>query len=68
LVVDAQLGQVVGGAIQRDVAPPVPTKRGTIRLVQRHAAAWGAKGARILSLSPGIIDAGTGVLEAGNSP
>jgi NAD(P)-dependent dehydrogenase (short-subunit alcohol dehydrogenase family) len=44
------------------------SKRGCIRLVRRHAAAWGAKGARILSLSPGIIDTGMGRLEAANQP
>jgi NAD(P)-dependent dehydrogenase (short-subunit alcohol dehydrogenase family) len=44
------------------------SKRGCIRLVRRHAAAWGAKGARILSLSPGIIDTGMGRLEAANHP
>ncbi len=31
-------------------------KRGVIRLVRREAAAWGARGARIVSISPGIIN------------
>jgi len=31
-------------------------KLGVIRLVGREAAAWGARGARIASVSPGIID------------
>ena len=31
-------------------------KRGVLRLVRREAAAWGGRGARLLSLSPGIID------------
>lgn len=44
------------------------SKRGVIRLVRRHAAVWGAKGARLLSLSPGIIDTGMGRLEAENQP
>jgi NAD(P)-dependent dehydrogenase (short-subunit alcohol dehydrogenase family) len=44
------------------------SKRGVVRLVRRHAAAWGAKGARLLSLSPGIIDTGMGRLEAENQP
>lgn len=44
------------------------SKRGVIRLVRRHAAAWGAKGARLLSLSPGIIDTAMGRLEAENQP
>jgi NAD(P)-dependent dehydrogenase (short-subunit alcohol dehydrogenase family) len=44
------------------------SKRGSIRLVRRHAVVWGAKGARILSLSPGIIDTGMGRLEASHQP
>jgi NAD(P)-dependent dehydrogenase (short-subunit alcohol dehydrogenase family) len=43
-------------------------KRGVIRLVQREAAAWGAVGARICSLSPGIIDTPMGRLEMENQP
>ncbi|MFT7610801.1 MAG: NAD(P)-dependent dehydrogenase (short-subunit alcohol dehydrogenase family) [Candidatus Aldehydirespiratoraceae bacterium] len=44
------------------------SKRGVIRLVQHHAAEWGAAGARLLSLSPGIIDTGMGQLEASTQP
>jgi NAD(P)-dependent dehydrogenase (short-subunit alcohol dehydrogenase family) len=44
------------------------SKRGLMRLVRRKAAAWGARGARILSLSPGIVDTGMGRLEAENQP
>lgn len=44
------------------------SKYGVRRLVQRHAAAWGARGARLLSLSPGIVDTGMGRLEAENQP
>jgi NAD(P)-dependent dehydrogenase (short-subunit alcohol dehydrogenase family) len=44
------------------------SKRGVVRLAQRHAAAWGAKGARTLSLSPGIVDTPMGRLEAENQP
>jgi len=44
------------------------SKRGVIRLVQRRALAWGARGARLLSLSPGIIDTGMGRLEAAHEP
>ena len=32
------------------------SKRAMLRLVRRSAAAWGARGARIVSVSPGIID------------
>ncbi|HXK22932.1 MAG TPA: SDR family oxidoreductase [Myxococcota bacterium] len=31
-------------------------KRGVIRLVQREAVRWGARGGRVLSIAPGIID------------
>lgn len=44
------------------------SKRGVIRLVRRRAGAWGARGARLLSLSPGIIDTGMGRLEAEQEP
>jgi len=44
------------------------SKRGVMRLVRRHAAAWGAHGARLTSLSPGIIDTEMGRLEASNQP
>jgi NAD(P)-dependent dehydrogenase (short-subunit alcohol dehydrogenase family) len=43
-------------------------KLGVIRLVQRKAAAWGALGARICSVSPGMIDTPMGRLEADNQP
>ncbi len=46
----------------------VLSKQGVQRLVVRRAVAWGAKGARLLSLSPGIIDTGMGRLEASNQP
>ncbi len=32
------------------------SKRGVMRLVEARAAAWGRRGARLLSLSPGLID------------
>ncbi len=44
------------------------SKLGVIRLVRRRAGAWGAHGARLLSLSPGIIDTGMGRLEAEHEP
>jgi len=44
------------------------SKRGVIRLVGRHASAWGKRGARIVSLSPGIVDTGMGRLENENQP
>lgn len=44
------------------------SKRGVHRLVQRRARDWGAAGARLVSLSPGIIDTPMGRLEYDNQP
>ncbi len=44
------------------------SKLGVVRLVKRRAKAWGERGARLLSLSPGIIDTGMGRLEAEHEP
>ena len=44
------------------------SKRSVIRLVRRTAGEWGPKGARILSLSPGIIDTPMGRQEYENQP
>jgi NAD(P)-dependent dehydrogenase (short-subunit alcohol dehydrogenase family) len=38
-------------------------KRAVIRYCERAAVAWGKKGGRVLSLSPGLIDTGMGRLE-----
>jgi len=38
-------------------------KRGVVRLCQRAAVAWGARGGRVVSLSPGLIDTEMGRLE-----
>jgi len=43
-------------------------KRGVILLVQRVAPAWGGRGARICSVSPGIIDTPMGRVEMANQP
>lgn len=44
------------------------SKRGVIRMVERRAKAWGEAGARLVSLSPGIIDTPMGRLEDANQP
>ncbi len=49
------------------VAYPL-SKLGVVRLVERRARAWGERGARLLSLSPGIVDTGMGRLEADHEP
>lgn len=40
------------------------SKRGVVLLVERRARAWGRRGARLVSISPGLIDTRMGVLEA----
>lgn len=40
------------------------SKRGVVRLIERRARAWGAVGARLVSVSPGIVDTPMGRLEA----
>ena len=44
------------------------SKQGVMRLVRKRAKAWGERGARLLSVSPGIIDTGMGRLENDNQP
>jgi NAD(P)-dependent dehydrogenase (short-subunit alcohol dehydrogenase family) len=44
------------------------SKRGVQRLAVSRAPAWGERGARILSLSPGIIDTGMGRQEYARQP
>jgi NAD(P)-dependent dehydrogenase (short-subunit alcohol dehydrogenase family) len=44
------------------------SKRGVIRLVERRARRWGEAGARLVSLSPGIIDTPMGRLEDAREP
>jgi NAD(P)-dependent dehydrogenase (short-subunit alcohol dehydrogenase family) len=44
------------------------SKRGVIRLARREALRWGTHGARLVSLSPGIVDTGMGRLEAEHEP
>jgi NAD(P)-dependent dehydrogenase (short-subunit alcohol dehydrogenase family) len=44
------------------------SKFGVRRYVSRSAAAWGARGARIVSVSPGIIETPMGAQEFANQP
>jgi NAD(P)-dependent dehydrogenase (short-subunit alcohol dehydrogenase family) len=43
-------------------------KHGVVRLCQRSVADWGARGARVLSVSPGLIDTPMGQLELKDNP
>lgn len=47
-------------ALLEPVAAYPGSKYGVIRLAARAAGPWGARGARVVSLSPGIIDTGMG--------
>lgn len=44
------------------------SKLGVLKLVQRSAGTWGSKGARICSVSPGLIDTPMGKLERNVTP
>jgi NAD(P)-dependent dehydrogenase (short-subunit alcohol dehydrogenase family) len=43
-------------------------KRGVIRLCERAAVPWGARGGRVVSVSPGLIDTEMGRLELEHNP
>jgi NAD(P)-dependent dehydrogenase (short-subunit alcohol dehydrogenase family) len=43
-------------------------KRGVIRLCERAAVAWGERGGRVVSLSPGLVDTAMGRLELEHNP
>ncbi|HUO49342.1 MAG TPA: SDR family oxidoreductase [Acidimicrobiales bacterium] len=46
----------------------VLAKRGVIRLCERWARAWGGRGGRLVSISPGLIDTDMGRLELDHEP
>lgn len=43
-------------------------KRGVMRLAERLAKPWGAKGGRVVAISPGLIDTAMGRLELERQP
>ena len=59
-------------ALVGDVPDPGATyrlaKRGVLRLCERAAVTWGARGGRVVSVSPGLIDTAMGRLELENNP
>lgn len=59
----ARLESMLGGDLTSAQAYPL-SKIGVNRMVCRQALAWGKKGARILSLSPGLIDTPMGAVES----
>ena len=69
-VLDEPLASGLRGRLDDALGSPLTTgvayslaKRGVIRRCERVAAAWGARGGRVVSLSPGLIDTPMGRLE-----
>ena len=66
------LAERLAAVIGADQATPamayVYSKWGILSYARKQAAAWGARGARILSLSPGLIATSQGAIEFENSP
>lgn len=59
----------IGGDLVDDPAMAyVLSKAGVMRLVRKRAAAWGERGARVVSISPGIIDTPMGRQEYESQP
>ena len=61
--IEQALGQPVDSATAYVLA-----KRGVMRLAERLATPWGAKGARVIAISPGLIDTAMGRLELERQP
>jgi NAD(P)-dependent dehydrogenase (short-subunit alcohol dehydrogenase family) len=58
-----RLEAAIGGTLTSAQAYPY-SKLGLNRLVRRQAGSWGKRGARINSISPGLIDTPMGALES----
>jgi NAD(P)-dependent dehydrogenase (short-subunit alcohol dehydrogenase family) len=63
----ARLEAALGAPIDPGTAY-VLSKRGVVRLCEREAQRWGRRGARIASISPGLIDTPMGRLELRDNP
>ena len=61
------LEQALGHPIDSATAY-VLAKRGVMRLTERLATPWGAKGGRVVAISPGLIDTAMGRLELERQP
>jgi NAD(P)-dependent dehydrogenase (short-subunit alcohol dehydrogenase family) len=59
-----RLGSIAGDGLGAAGQGYGYAKRGVMRLVAREAVAWGTRGARICSISPGIIDTPQGRQES----
>jgi NAD(P)-dependent dehydrogenase (short-subunit alcohol dehydrogenase family) len=74
-LLDQPLAHDFAGRLEATLSQPLTTalayqlsKYGLVRMCQRNAATWGAKGARIVSLSPGLIATPMGALEFERQP
>jgi NAD(P)-dependent dehydrogenase (short-subunit alcohol dehydrogenase family) len=63
-----RLGSIAGDGLGAAGQGYGYAKRGVMRLVAREAVAWGTRGARICSISPGIIDTPQGRQEFEEQP
>lgn len=63
-----RLAAVIGAQAATPQMAYVYSKWGILSYARKQAAAWGAKGARIMSLSPGLIATSQGALEFEKSP
>jgi NAD(P)-dependent dehydrogenase (short-subunit alcohol dehydrogenase family) len=63
-----RLGEIAGDGLDAAGQGYGYAKRGVMRLVAREAPAWGMRGARICSISPGIIDTPQGRQEYEEQP
>jgi NAD(P)-dependent dehydrogenase (short-subunit alcohol dehydrogenase family) len=63
----AAVEQALGRQLDSSTAY-VLAKRGVMRLAERLAAPWGAKGGRTIAISPGLIDTPMGRLELERQP
>jgi NAD(P)-dependent dehydrogenase (short-subunit alcohol dehydrogenase family) len=74
--IDAALDAAIASGGSGDLLAMMPdpgpayslSKRGVLRMVERQAMAFGARGARIMSISPGLIDTAMGRAEQQASP
>lgn len=57
-----RLEEALGASMESSQAYDL-SKRGVVLLCERLAAAWGARGARLVSVSPGLIATGMGLRE-----
>jgi NAD(P)-dependent dehydrogenase (short-subunit alcohol dehydrogenase family) len=74
-LLDDPLADGLFGAVEQALGQPLDSatayvlaKRGVIRLAERMAAPWGAKGGRSVTISPGLIDTPMGRLELERQP